>query len=123
MNIMEKSTASICVTFPFKAGDTIKVHARIVEGEKERIRFQGVVLRRNATPDLFIIAQGVRRRRCGAYFSAAFASYRPYRSRFEAWSVAAVFTTCASQGKAARIKAKRNWSTCLSCRTMSLPGL
>ena len=31
----------------FRAGDTIKVHVRIQEGEKERIQvFQGVVLRR-----------------------------------------------------------------------------
>ena len=31
----------------FRAGDTVKVHARIVEGQKERIQvFQGVVIRR-----------------------------------------------------------------------------
>ena len=31
----------------FKAGDTIKVHARIREGEKERVQiFQGVVIRK-----------------------------------------------------------------------------
>ena len=31
----------------FKAGDTVKVHYRIIEGEKERIQiFQGAVLRR-----------------------------------------------------------------------------
>ena len=31
----------------FKAGDTVKVHARIKEGDKERIQvFQGVVIRR-----------------------------------------------------------------------------
>ena len=31
----------------FKAGDTIKVHARIKEGEKERIQvFQGLVIRK-----------------------------------------------------------------------------
>ena len=31
----------------FRAGDTIKVHARIKEGEKERIQvFQGVVIRK-----------------------------------------------------------------------------
>ena len=31
----------------FKAGDTVRVHARIKEGEKERIQiFQGVVLRK-----------------------------------------------------------------------------
>ncbi len=31
----------------FKAGDTVKVHARIIEGNKERIQvFEGVVIRR-----------------------------------------------------------------------------
>jgi large subunit ribosomal protein L19 len=31
----------------FKAGDTVKVHAKIVEGQKERIQvFQGVVIRK-----------------------------------------------------------------------------
>lgn len=33
----------------FKAGDTIKVHVRIVEGQKERIQvFQGTVIRKRA---------------------------------------------------------------------------
>ncbi|MBN2231468.1 MAG: 50S ribosomal protein L19 [Deltaproteobacteria bacterium] len=32
---------------PFKAGDTVKVHVKIREGEKERVQvFQGFVLRR-----------------------------------------------------------------------------
>lgn len=32
----------------FKAGDTVRVHAKIVEGSKERIQvFEGVVIRRN----------------------------------------------------------------------------
>jgi large subunit ribosomal protein L19 len=32
----------------FKAGDTIKVHVKVVEGEKERIQvFQGVVIRKS----------------------------------------------------------------------------
>jgi large subunit ribosomal protein L19 len=32
----------------FRAGDTVKVHTRIIEGDKERIQvFQGVVLRVN----------------------------------------------------------------------------
>ena len=34
----------------FKAGDTIKVHVRIKEGEKERVQiFEGVVLRRRGS--------------------------------------------------------------------------
>lgn len=32
----------------FRAGDTVRVHVRVVEGEKERIQvFEGVVLRRS----------------------------------------------------------------------------
>ncbi len=32
---------------PFRVGDTVRVHLRVVEGEKERIQvFQGVVIRR-----------------------------------------------------------------------------
>lgn len=32
----------------FKAGDTVKVHVKVVEGEKERVQvFQGVVIRRS----------------------------------------------------------------------------
>ncbi len=32
---------------PFRPGDTVKVHVKVVEGEKERIQvFEGVVLRR-----------------------------------------------------------------------------
>jgi large subunit ribosomal protein L19 len=35
---------------PFKAGDTVTVHYRIKEGEKERIQqFQGVVIQRKGT--------------------------------------------------------------------------
>jgi large subunit ribosomal protein L19 len=32
----------------FKAGDTVKVHVKVVEGEKERVQvFQGVVIRKS----------------------------------------------------------------------------
>lgn len=34
---------------PFKVGDTIRVHVKIVEGDKERIQpFEGVVIRKKA---------------------------------------------------------------------------
>lgn len=47
----------------FKAGDTVRVHARITEGEKERIQiFQGVVLRK-------------RKGRTGATFTVRKVSY------------------------------------------------
>jgi len=35
---------------PFRAGDTVKVHARVVEGNRSRIQiFQGVVIRRQGS--------------------------------------------------------------------------
>ena len=49
MNIIENlEREQMRVDIPdFKTGDTIKVHARIKEGEKERIQvFQGVVIRK-----------------------------------------------------------------------------
>ncbi|MFH1488003.1 MAG: 50S ribosomal protein L19 [Pseudomonadota bacterium] len=49
MNIIENlEREQMRVDIPdFNAGDTIKVHARIKEGEKERIQvFQGVVIRK-----------------------------------------------------------------------------
>lgn len=47
--ILEKITApQIREDIPeFRAGDTVKVHARIVEGERERVQiFEGVVIKR-----------------------------------------------------------------------------
>jgi len=35
---------------PFRAGDTVKVHARVVEGNRSRVQiFQGVVIRRQGS--------------------------------------------------------------------------
>ena len=50
MNIMEAlEKEQMRVDIPdFKPGDTVRVHARIKEGEKERIQvFQGVVIRKH----------------------------------------------------------------------------
>ena len=49
MNVVEMlEMEQMCGDIPdFKPGDTVKVHARIKEGEKERIQvFQGVVIRK-----------------------------------------------------------------------------
>ncbi|MEN8614703.1 50S ribosomal protein L19 [Dehalogenimonas sp. THU2] len=47
MKVSELVPAAVKTDFPeVNPGDTVKVHVRIVEGEKERIQmFQGVVLR------------------------------------------------------------------------------
>lgn len=51
MKIVEQELASKRATLPnFKPGDTISVHVKISEGNKERIQqFQGVVLYRRGT--------------------------------------------------------------------------
>lgn len=51
MKIVEQELASKRVGIPsFKSGDTISVHVKISEGNKERIQqFQGVVLYRRGT--------------------------------------------------------------------------
>jgi large subunit ribosomal protein L19 len=48
IKLVEKEFAGARDKFPeFKAGDTVNVHVKIVEGTKERIQvFQGVVLQR-----------------------------------------------------------------------------
>lgn len=49
MNIIDKITAEYLKTdLPeFKSGDTVKVHVKVVEGEKERIQvYEGIVIKR-----------------------------------------------------------------------------
>ena len=47
---LEKEIAPLTALPDFKAGDTITVHYKIVEGAKERIQlFQGVVIQRKGT--------------------------------------------------------------------------
>ncbi len=67
MNILDKiDQEQMRFDLPeFRAGDTVKVHIRIVEGNKERIQiFQGVVIKRkrgnmNATFTVRKISHGV----------------------------------------------------------------
>ncbi len=67
MNILDKiDQEQMRFDLPeFRAGDTVKVHIRIVEGNKERIQiFQGVVMKRkrgnmNATFTVRKISHGV----------------------------------------------------------------
>ena len=57
----------------FAPGDTIKVHVKVKEGDKERIQiFQGLVISRRGggnAPDVHG-AQGFRRNRCGTHIPA-----------------------------------------------------
>lgn len=48
MNVLEKiQRENLKKTLDFRVGDTVRVHAKIKEGDKERIQvFEGIVLRR-----------------------------------------------------------------------------
>jgi large subunit ribosomal protein L19 len=97
----------------FKAGDTVKVHLRIIEGEKERIQvFQGAVIRRrrgttNATFTVRKISDGIGVER-------VFPLHSPYIERVEVVSEGKVrrsriYYLRGLKGKAARIKSKQIW--------------
>ena len=94
----------------FKSGDAIKVHMRIVEGEKERIQvFQGNVIRlhRGATGATFT----VRKISDGVGVERIFPFHSPFIERVEVVTEGRVrrsrlYYLRALKGKAARIKPK-----------------
>lgn len=95
----------------FKAGDTIKVHARIKEGDKERIQvFQGAVIRRRkgTTGATFT----VRKVSYGIGVERIFPLHSPAIDKIEIVSRGKVrqgrlYYLRKLRGKAARIKEKR----------------
>jgi large subunit ribosomal protein L19 len=95
----------------FKAGDTIKVHARIREGEKERVQvFQGVVIRKRKgkTGATFT----VRKISYGVGVERVFPLHSPAIDKIEVVSRGKVrrgrlYYLRNLRGKAARIKEKR----------------
>jgi len=115
MNIIKKIEAEhIRLDLPeFKAGDTVKVHYRIIEGEKERIQvFQGAVLRRRrgTTNSTFT----VRKISDGIGVERVFPMNSPYIDRVEVISEGKVrrsriYYLRNLRGKAARIKSKQIW--------------
>ena len=97
----------------FRPGDNIKVHLRIVEGEKERIQiFQGNVIRihRGTTDATFTVRKisdsvGVER---------IFPLHSPFIDQIEVVTEGRVrrsrlYYLRSRKGKAARIKPKNNW--------------
>ncbi len=99
MNILEKiEREQMRMDLPkFKAGDTVKVHVRIIEGEKERIQvFQGTVIRvkRGTTNSTFV----VRKISGGIGVERVFPMHSPFIERIEVISEGKVrqveFTTC-----------------------------
>jgi large subunit ribosomal protein L19 len=95
----------------FRPGDTVKVHVKIKEGEKERIQaFQGVVIskRKGATNATFT----VRKVSYGIGVERVFPMHSPVIDRIEVITKgrvrrAKIYYLRKLRGKAARIKEKR----------------
>ncbi len=99
----------------FRAGDTVKVFLRILEGEKERIQvFQGAVLRlrKGGVNSTFT----VRKVSDGVGVERVFPMHSPFIERVEVVSQGKVrrsrlYYLRALRGKAARIKTKTEWES------------
>ena len=97
----------------FKTGDKIKVHLRIIEGEKERIQvFQGDVMRinRGTTNATFT----VRKTSNGVGVERIFPFHSPFIERVEVVAEGKVrrsrlYYLRGLKGKAAKIKTKNIW--------------
>jgi large subunit ribosomal protein L19 len=115
MNIMKKiEREQMRFDIPaFRSGDTVKVHLRIVEGEKERVQvFQGNVIRikRGATNATFT----VRKISDGVGVERIFPLHSPFIERVELVSEGRVrrsrlYYLRDRKGKAARIKPKKRY--------------
>jgi large subunit ribosomal protein L19 len=115
MNVIEKlEREQLRMDMPvFRPGDTVKVHLRIIEGEKERIQvFQGAVLRlrKGGVDSTFT----VRKVSDGVGVERVFPMHSPFIERVEVVSQGKVrrsrlYYLRALRGKAARIKTKTAW--------------
>jgi len=95
----------------FQAGDTLKVHVRVIEGNKERVQvFQGVVIRRQGAGVRETFT--VRKVSYGVGVERTFPLYTPNVSKIELVSRgdvrrAKLFYLRDRIGKSAKIKEKR----------------
>ncbi len=113
MNVMEQlEREQMRLDIPdFKAGDTVKVHVKIKEGEKERIQvFTGVVIKK--TKGLASARFTVRKISGGVGVERIFPLYSPAIDKIEVESRGRVrrskiYYLRNLRGKAARIKEKR----------------
>lgn len=115
MDIMKKiESEHLRMDLPeFRAGDTVKVHTRIIEGDKERIQvFQGVVLRvsRGGTDATFT----VRKVSDGVGVERIFPMHTPAIDRVEIVNSGKVrrsriYYLRDLAGKAARVKSRQTW--------------
>jgi large subunit ribosomal protein L19 len=115
MNVISKiESEQLRIDLPkFKAGDSVKVHMRIVEGEKERIQiFQGNVIRisRGASNTSFT----VRKISNGVGVERVIPLHSPIIEKIEVLVEGRVrrsrlYYLRDLKGKVARIKPKNNW--------------
>jgi large subunit ribosomal protein L19 len=95
----------------FRAGDTVKVHVRVVEGSRERVQvFQGVVIRRQGTGARETFT--VRKVSFGVGVERTFPVHSPVIARTEVLTHgdvrrAKLYYLRDRYGKAAKIKEKR----------------
>jgi large subunit ribosomal protein L19 len=95
----------------FKAGDTVKVHVKVVEGEKERIQmFQGVVIRKTGGANRATFT--VRKVSYGVGVERTFPLHSPRIDRIEVQTRgqvrrARLYYLRGLSGKAARITAEK----------------
>jgi large subunit ribosomal protein L19 len=96
----------------FKAGDTVNVHVKVVEGEKERIQvFRGVVIRRSRGANRATFT--VRKVSYGVGVERTFPLHSPRVDRIEVLTRgrvrrAKLYYLRGLSGKAARITAEKN---------------
>jgi len=96
----------------FRAGDTLKVHARIVEGNKERVQvFEGVVIKRSKSDQHVNASFTVRKISYNVGVERTFLLHSPRIEKIEVVRLGSVrrsrlFYLRPLRGKAARIKTK-----------------
>jgi len=97
----------------FKAGDKVKVHAKIKEGEKVRIQiFEGTVIRRKSGGNRANFT--VRKMASGVGVERTFPIHSPLVDKIEVMTVGRVrrsrlYYLRDRTGKSARIKEKKTW--------------
>src|SRR4051812_19232357 len=109
---VEKKNLKSKEALDFRPGDTVRVHVKIKEGDKERVQiFQGVVMRkrRGGTGATFT----VRKISYGVGVERAFPLSSPYIEKVEVMSSGGVrrsrlYYVRDLRGKAAKIREKRN---------------
>jgi large subunit ribosomal protein L19 len=96
---------------PFKAGDTVRVHFRVIEGQRQRIQvFEGIVIKRQGAGARETFT--VRKQSFGVGVERTFPLHSPKIDRIEVTSIgdvnrAKLYYLRGKVGKKARVRAKR----------------